>query len=267
MRAAARRLLTAALLSGFASSSSTAQEDTPAQTEQKAAFRAIRPAAGHCAGDVACFKAHVRPYGPWVVAIGGRQGEADPALASEVTNFAFGVVGGMAGVDPSAISAGFFCGESCMKKRMTDLARDAGNLASVGGAFSRSSLSLVALWPNDRIRADDCVISASTVRCPGRTPELGLFQGWIEGATENPRPVPAEQARSIAAMLRTRNLVAAVRDEGGGVRLVHGDSLAENEVGLLFAASPPPQGVRHRDGSRYTVVERVAPGVYAYLRV
>lgn len=259
--------LLAAVFALSASAASLAQDETLAQLEQKQAFRQIGEQARLCEGDEACFRAHVRPFGPWVVALGGRQGSADPAFAAEVTNFAFGVAGGQAGVDPIAVSKALFCGKACMNTRMAELGRRHASLRQVAEALSRSGVLLVALWPEGKIRANDCVIDGADVRCIRRTPELGLFQGWTAGEAVPAGTISVKEVAAVAALLRRNGLAAVVQDEGGGVRVIHSDSLAENEVGLLFSTSPPARGAALPDGSSYSVINKVADGVFAYLRV
>lgn len=242
------------------------EDETPAQLEQKAVFRELVPLAEKCAGKLQCFQDRIRPFGPWLVALGPAQSAENPAFASSAQNFAFGVVGGAAGVDPMAVNEAFFCGEACMRGRLDTMKRSVEKLRPIAARFGRSGLSLLALWPEGRIRADDWVIDAAGTRRGTRTPLLSIFRGWsVQGKLDTAAPVYA--AREIATLMRAHGVIAVARDESGGIRVIHRDSIAENEVGLLFDPKRLPRpGLKLPDGARYGILERVKSGVYAYLR-
>jgi len=257
------RTLIALLLSLLASPAFAQQ---PAQDEQKAIFDQIIPLAKHCGGDQRCFLDHVGPFGPWLVAIGPRQGAAEPEFASEVLNFGFGIVMAASGAPRDGNgNASLFCGEPCMRTRQSALVKSLDQVRPLALQFGATGLSFIALWPDGRVRADDRVIGAGTAFTADRTPVLGVFRGW-DLHPDATLPRDAEVLR-IAALMRAAGIVAIARDETGGIRAIHRDSIAENEQGLLFdPRTPPVIGAALANGGRYAWVEQVAPGVFAYIR-
>ena len=98
----------------------------------------------------------------------------------------------------------------------------------------------------------------------GRTPILGMFRGW-DLQPDSPMPGDAAALR-MAGRMRAAGIVAIAIDESGGIRVIHRDSIAENEQGLLFdPRTPPVIGAPLANGGSYTLLDQVAPRVFHYL--
>lgn len=237
-----------------------------AEQEQRAILTEIAPLAERCAGDQGCFLDHVRPFGPWLVELGPVRGAEDPVFAMTARNFGYGFMLRAAGVayDGSG-NASFFCGEACMRAREAALARSLDDLRPIVKRFAGTGLMVIALWPEGRVRADDRVIGTDGAFTSDRTPVLGVFRGW-DLRPDARQPSDAVILR-IAASMRAAGIVAIARDESGGIRAIHRDSIAENEQGLLFdPVKMPVIGVTMPNGAEYALLDPIAPGVFIYLR-
>jgi hypothetical protein len=245
------------------------EPQTPEQLELKTIFRAIEPVAARCAGSVECFSAATRPFGPLTITVGEAVGAADTAYAAQVVNFAFGVAGGQAGVDPAKLANEFHCGPPCAVRRMKELTGSLAGLHQLAKGFKTGGYSVVALWPDGRVRVDDAVLTGERIVSLRRTKLLGIAQTWaVAGASEraNDRQLGALK---LATLLRQTAATTIARDPFGGVRLIHKDSLGNNEAGLLFIDKARGTRIDPRplaDGSRYQRLMPIGDGVFFYIR-
>lgn len=241
------------------------------QDEQKQVLRAVIAVAEACEGSSDCFLASARPFGPLHVYVSDDAGRWDSSFAKSVTNFAFGAVSAAATVDPEKMLGKFFCGDKCMFERRESMIKNLPAINNLVKAFAKSKHSVLALWPDGSLLVDGTLVRGEEVRALRKTPALGLiFDRTFAAGT--PKNLPISTLESIGilrSMLERSGATAIVRDDTGGIRVIHLDSIAENEAGLIFTNNSPealmsfgPQS----NGAEYRGLSIVGKNIYFYLR-
>ncbi len=204
-----------------------------------------------------------RPFGPLNLTMGDAAGADDLERADGLQNYAFGASGAAAGVNPAKLANDFHCGPPCAKRRKAELLAALPQAQVVADQFAATKFKVIALWPG-ALRVDDRVFGG--VYHLERTSILGLVVGRLGPP---PAGAPSAEAARIETELRGTAATSVVRDEFGGIRLIHRESIGDNEAGLLFLTEAQARAVDGRQlpsGGHYLGVEPVAPGVYFYMR-
>lgn len=256
------RALAAMALGGLLSLSTPAAAARP-PADLQALLDRLAPMAERCHADDDCFRALMRPFGPLAV--------TTPALPAAVANrwqnFSFGYLSARADVDPKRILDRYHCGPPCVAQRKALMIADLAAFRRLLAGFQDSRLEVVALWPAGAVRAGDDVYAAGRVRRLNRIRRLGSLDASASGPMRLaviPAPVAA-----MAAALRTHGAIAIAHEPFGGVRIIHSDSLGDNETGLLFISPQAADRIDDRqlpDGGRYVAIWPIAEGVYFYIR-
>lgn len=243
-----------------------ASQSAPPSAQEREVTEAVRTqiaVAQAVAGDSKKFAMLARPFGPLNLTMGEVAGAADPEEADSLQSFAFGAAGAAAKVDPAKLANDFHCGPPCAKRRKAELLKTLPQARAIAASFSAANYRVISLWPG-AVRVDDQVFGGAYHL--ERSPLLRLAVGTV-GPPAAGSP-PADAAR-IQAELSQTAATSVVRDEFGGIRLIHRDSIGDNEAGLLFATEEQAGAVDKRtlaNGGSYVGLEPAAPGVYFYIR-
>lgn len=244
------------------------QLDPAAKTEFVDATNQMRTLTAVCGNALACVEAYLAPFGPAYLVPGEPFASQDLQRTNDMQNRMFGAVMAMNGVseeDAVGIPNRFHCGPPCLDRRRDDLAAHLPALSTLAKDFDVSGLQVVALWPDDAIRVDDRIYGPGGFSLR-RTPYLHM---QVASRTRDAVVVsPSVDVARMAQTLKDVGAIAIARDRFG-VRVIHRESIGDNEMGLLFttpqrAASIDPGQLP--DGGRYQWVKPLRDGVYFYVR-
>jgi len=210
------------------------------------------------------------PYGPLGLEI--RKAKT-PAEADRTRGFFLGAAAGACGIPEDLVTAYFFCGPACPGNRRDHLV---GQLAAVKALKKEfegwTRTHLISIWaPGDEIRINDVFFMNGKAREAIPSPVMGFvpsgdWRPWPSLAAYTRRiGIPEATIRDVTRRMRDIGLSALIRDRAG-VRMV-GVGIGDNESGLIFPRPDAPQprvGEQWPDGRKYTIVEKVAAGVFYY---
>lgn len=209
------------------------------------------------------------PNGP----LGLEVRNAKPQEADTIRNVHLGMAARACEVPASEITAAFFCGPECPKGRRDRMVQRLPGIRKALEVFDRlASVRMVSLWiPRGEFRVNDVFVMGGRVREAIPSAKLGLvpsgdWKPWdsIEAYLATIH-VSKGVVDDLVQQMSSLGISAMIRDPSA-MRLV-GVGVGDNESGLLFLhkdAQPPHVGDVRPDGSKYQMVENVAPGVWFY---
>jgi hypothetical protein len=239
-------------------------------------FRRLMPHVGglceQLRGNVGAFWSYSMPYAPLSIEV--RRAKT-PTESDQLRNLFLGVAGGACQVDPRQLTDRFHCGPTCTQSRRKQTTERLPALKQVATAFRKlKGVWLISHWgvPDD-FRVNDLfhmlggqTNEALPSESMGFVPS-DLWKGWPDVAAYLAHVgAPADQVHAVLAGLRDQMLAVAVVRDGKDVRVIR-IGIGDNESGVIFVGkhgATPVIGAVTTDGRKYTVVERLEPGVYFY---
>ena len=269
----ARRWVGIALLAvavfPFAARGQEAPPEVPGGEELKALIPDLKAACAMVRANPEVWPYRCFPYGPLGLEV--RKASAEEGL--KIRNFYLGVAAAACKIPLEKVTAPFECGQECARNRRDHLVKQLPQLRAAVAAFEKiEGLRLLSIWfPKEELRVNDVFVMEGKVREAVPSAKLGMvpsgsWKPWESlQAYLTTLKTTEDRVRNLAEQLRNIGLSALVREKSA-TRVV-GVGVGDDESGLLFlrpGAPPPRVGDARRDGSRYSIVEKVGPDLWYY---
>ena len=209
------------------------------------------------------------PYGP----LGLEARKAGAEEAAKIRSFHLGLAAAACNIPLEKVTAAFHCGPDCPRNRRDHLVKQLPDLRAAVASFEKvPALRLLSIWlPRGELRVNDVFVLDGQVREAIPSAKNGLvpsgnwkpwknLEEYLAGIHVSDQAVSDLTERmygaGLSALIREKSATRAV-----------GVGVGDNESGLLFLHSgkPAPRvGEIRRNGSKYTIVEEVGPGVWYY---